>query len=384
MSAVPAPAPVATATSTCWRPVPKAITPVFGSVTLSVADYGADPTGVAESTAAFNAAIAALPASTGGTVAVPAGTYLVDAVASIVLRSNLCLRLDPAAVLQVMPNDQTHYGALTVQNVHDVLITGGTIIGDRDAHTFAPQPVVKQNTHEWGHGIRLFGCSRVVVQDVSILNCTGDGLSVASTGAAGQPGFYACADIFLLRVTADGCRRQGLSIGKTHGVVVQGCTFRNIGKVNGTLPMDGIDIEPENGDQCTDVFIDGCLIDGCAKNGIEGSQRADVNSPVQGVQVTNCTIQNNGGAGGYFGRLTGLEFSGNTITGNSQSGLYVGANATTAYIAENTLGNNYTRGNTVVKVRQPFALVGADKSIEADILNRAIDPSVIVARNYLK
>src|SRR5262245_28177585 len=44
---------------------------------VNVRDYGADPTGVADSTTAFNDAIAAIP-TTGGVVEVPPGLYLVN------------------------------------------------------------------------------------------------------------------------------------------------------------------------------------------------------------------------------------------------------------------------------------------------------------------
>jgi hypothetical protein len=44
---------------------------------LNIIDYGADPTGTTDSSPAFNAAIAALPAE-GGSIFVPHGTYIVD------------------------------------------------------------------------------------------------------------------------------------------------------------------------------------------------------------------------------------------------------------------------------------------------------------------
>jgi polygalacturonase len=56
--------------------------------TVSVTDFGADPTGVADCTAAINAAIAALPA-TGGTILFPAGSYRVNSAINLV--SNLRL-----------------------------------------------------------------------------------------------------------------------------------------------------------------------------------------------------------------------------------------------------------------------------------------------------
>lgn len=45
--------------------------------TVSVMDYGADPTGAADSTSAFNQALAAVNTAGGGVVSVPAGTFLI-------------------------------------------------------------------------------------------------------------------------------------------------------------------------------------------------------------------------------------------------------------------------------------------------------------------
>ena len=44
---------------------------------VNVLDYGADPTGVANSTDAFAAAAAAIEAQDGGKLVIPAGTYIV-------------------------------------------------------------------------------------------------------------------------------------------------------------------------------------------------------------------------------------------------------------------------------------------------------------------
>src|SRR5688572_26954520 len=74
-----------------------------GTATLDVRDFGARGDGVRDDTASINAAIQALPAE-GGTVFVPAGRYLVDAVQSINLRSNMHFQLDPKAVLVCKPN----------------------------------------------------------------------------------------------------------------------------------------------------------------------------------------------------------------------------------------------------------------------------------------
>ena len=70
-----------------------------GSATRNVKDYGALGNGVHDDTAAFQAAINSLPSS-GGTIYVPTGTYMIDAVKSIRLRSYNHLSMSSGAILK--------------------------------------------------------------------------------------------------------------------------------------------------------------------------------------------------------------------------------------------------------------------------------------------
>lgn len=82
---------------------------------VSVTDFGADPTGAADSTAAIQAAINSLPA-TGGRVIFPTGIYKTDSIVTLV--SNLTLEGDGGATLK--PSDsiaQWAYKALSKNNI---------------------------------------------------------------------------------------------------------------------------------------------------------------------------------------------------------------------------------------------------------------------------
>ncbi len=90
---------MAAATSTAVAP-----TRARGRSRINVRDKGARGDGQHDDTAAFQAAIDALP-DAGGTVQVPAGTYLIDALASVRLRSRMHLQLSPDAKLVARPNN---------------------------------------------------------------------------------------------------------------------------------------------------------------------------------------------------------------------------------------------------------------------------------------
>jgi polygalacturonase len=58
-------------------------------------------------------------AGTGGTVLVPAGVYMIDAVAKprFSLKDNMTLKLADGATLKAIPNDQKKYAILTISSV---------------------------------------------------------------------------------------------------------------------------------------------------------------------------------------------------------------------------------------------------------------------------
>jgi hypothetical protein len=109
---------------------------------FNVRDHGATGDGATLDTAALNAAIAACHAAGGGTVFVPAGTYLTG---TVDLLSHVTLHLDAGSTLKGSPN-LVDYRVLTraselrnttlirAEGVHHIAITGrGTIDGNADA-----------------------------------------------------------------------------------------------------------------------------------------------------------------------------------------------------------------------------------------------------------
>ncbi|HEU4952275.1 MAG TPA: right-handed parallel beta-helix repeat-containing protein [Holophagaceae bacterium] len=325
------------------------------STTVNVKDapYGAKGDGVTDDTAAIQKAINAI-GGTGGTVAIPDGTYLIDALISLQLKSDMTLSLSSGAVLKAIPNGADNYTIVRVSGVSRVNILGGTLLGDRSAHT--------GTTGQQGMGLRITGnASQIAVAGVTAKECWGDGFMVADA-----------ANVSLCHVTADHNRRQGLSITGGQNVAVKDSTFKNSA---GSIPEDGIDIEPNAGQTVSNVHITGCTLSGNAGDGIEdgvpGAYTGQafiryvtidgnlitgngVNTlhagPRSGIECSNTsghtfqnnTIQNTVGYGIYLrDGATGITVTGNTITNNSLNGIlqYKATN--------NTLTNNTLSGNGV-------------------------------------
>jgi Pectate lyase superfamily protein len=193
---------------------------------VNVKDKGAKGDGHTDDTAAIQAAIDEV-AGTGGTVLVPKGTYMVDAVDKkqrLSLRSDMTLKLAKDAILKAIANDSRKYSVLSISGASNVTVTGGTLEGDRAEH--------QGKEGEAGMGLRIeHDANNVTISGVTSRKMWGDGFYVEGA-----------TDTKFCGVTADSNRRQGLSIVEANGVLVTDSVFSN---TRGTRPSAGIDLEPD-------------------------------------------------------------------------------------------------------------------------------------------
>jgi len=315
LSAIALPA----AATNWWNPTP-ALT--IGTASVNVRDKGALGNGVHDDTAAFQAAVNALP-STGGTVVVPPGTYMINALTSVRLRSKMRLQLDPLAQVKAIANSSDRYIMFKLWNLNNVEITGGQIIGERVAHV--------GTTGQWGYGVAIQGSSKVFVHDISISNCWGDGIFIG-TATSGTTTVKA-SDVTLNQVVSTNNRRQGLSITPAQRVYVVNSTFTG---QNGTAPQAGIDIEPGKLG-ATYVRIENSNLSSNVGNGLE------LHAYVANLDVVGSTLKNNHGYGALSVSATFGNLVGNTFNQNGLAG--VGLNSTTHDFAvvNNSITFNSTR-----------------------------------------
>jgi hypothetical protein len=298
-----------------------------GPASVDVKSFGAAGDGTKDDTIAIQAAINSLP-TTGGTVTIPAGTYLVDAVKSIKLKNYMLLSMDPNAVLKEKANSVDNSRVFNLDLVHDVEIAGGKIIGDRDIHT--------GTTGESGHGISMHGAVRVTIRNIVVSKCWGDGFYI---GAYQQAPVVYGDDIVLYQVVATQNRRQGLSITNATNVKIYESEFSY---TQGTPPQFGIDIEPN-----------------------QINTRDNQTRYARDIEIVGCKIHHNKGGAIQFYRyvysvlVKGNELSynshgifsvqsydttvvGNLIAHNEQKGISFQTESNNMSVDQNTFRNNWT------------------------------------------
>ncbi len=306
------------AATSWWNATP---TLTIGATALNVKNFGAMGNGTADDTAAIQAAINALP-STGGTVEVPAGTYMINALKAVSLRSHTRLLLDTGATLQAIPNSASRYWVVKAWGVNNVEIAGGSIVGERTQHT--------GTTGEWGYGINISASSAVYVHDISVSNCWGDGLMVGASGSGTT--LVRSTGVTLNNVKSNNNRRQGLSILPAVQVYVVNSSFTGS---NGAAPQSGIDIEPATQGPTQQVRLENTTLANNVGNGLE------VHNNVSDLTLNNVTAQNNQGFGVYTGGPNGVVITNSNITTNYLFGISISSTTNNVQIVGNTIEWNY-------------------------------------------
>ncbi|MCX7513932.1 right-handed parallel beta-helix repeat-containing protein [Frateuria hangzhouensis] len=291
----------------------------IGKATVNVRHKGARGNGRHNDTAAFQAAIDSLPSS-GGTVVVPAGTYMIDARKSIRMRSHTRLLLDTHAELVVIPNGRSRSQLIRVWNVSDVRIVGGQMKGDRVRH--------KGNRGEWGMGIDILAARDVVVKGTHLSNFWGDGIYIGARH--GKPSNY----VTIVNVVSNHNRRQGLSITPARHVYVVNSTFSN---TRGTLPEAGIDIEPQNEGTTRWVRLENNTFKGNHGNGIE------LHKHISDIAIVGNRMVGNRGFGVLSCGASHLNIGRNHALRNGLAGAGLTDRAHDVSLVGNTLQYNSTR-----------------------------------------
>lgn len=336
-----------------------------GTARISVTETGARGDGVHDDTAAFQRAIDSLT-DAGGTVEVPPGRYLIDAVKSVRLRDRMHLQLAGDATLVAKPNDVERAYVLYAFRVDDVEISGGRIIGEREAH--------RGTAGEWGHGIQLRGASHVTIRDMHISDCWGDGICAGTSRARrGYKTLRHADDIVIARVVSTGNRRQGLSLGGCRDVKVFDSEFSD---THGTSPQCGIDIEPERPAWASRIEVRNCLLRGNAAYGILVYKRT------RDVVIEDCTIEDNRSCGVVTVGTVGARIEDNIIRDNGSTGVFIKDGSTDVEVAGNTFHNNYDRQDP--PPRQAFSAAGASREVRREILVSDAASAVRVAVNHYR
>lgn len=148
----------------------------------------------------------------------------------IELKSNITLDLNGSQIIQ-NATDKESYNNFVFRNLENVTLCNGMIVGDRENHDYESN---SSSTHEWGHGIKIFGSENIKIINLEIYDMIGDGVYISSENDKNP------TNILIKNITISNCRRQGISIIAGENIKVDNCEIYSI---SGTKPQSGIDLE---------------------------------------------------------------------------------------------------------------------------------------------
>lgn len=190
------------------------------------------------------------------------------------LSSNTNLVLNGS--ISLLPNNLSSYSIIKGVDKENIKISGGgRLIGDLQNHL--------GDTGEWGFGISFTGCKTVSITNIDSSYMWGDGLYIGASDDTKE-------ETLSQNIQVNNCkfeynRRQGISITGAVDVFVNNCYFFNTGKINGTSPKAGLDIEP-SGLYNSNVTISNCIADSNVSTGflVYGDNR--------NIVIDNCASKN--------------------------------------------------------------------------------------------
>lgn len=197
----------------------------------------------------------------------------------ISLISNSVVIFRPHSKLIMEPNALTYYQIIGINNVNNVVVYFPNLEGDRYKH--------KGNSGEWGMGISISDASNIKLINPKISHCWGDGIYLGKRNKGNK-------NIYIVYAELDNNRRNGISVIDASGLYIKNPLITN---TQGTAPMSGIDIEPNNNNDNIDhIVIDSPVTINNAGSGIfletmslKGPQQKDVNITINNPVDDNST-----------------------------------------------------------------------------------------------
>lgn len=167
--------------------------------------------------------------------------------------------------LQMLPTNQGAYFIFHVIHKDNIEISGtGAINGDAKDHLYTDPFAGIYYYGECGYGFDFRSCSNIVIRDITIGYCFGDGIGFGNYVHEDNTADDACRDVIVDNVKILYARRNGISLGGENysitNVYFEGCGSDSI---KGTAPKCAIDFENDHIATNPTGICRNCVMDSC-------------------------------------------------------------------------------------------------------------------------
>jgi polygalacturonase len=266
-----------------------------------ITDYGASPSSL-DNSVAINATITAANTAGGGTVVIPANTFLSG---PITMKSNVNIYISAGAILQLMPygngnglpagsypnngTADTYNNFIYGQNLTNIEISGtGTIEGNGSAWWTA---YTANNAISRPCVIRFKACHTVLIKDITLQNAPNVHLTLGQSGSG--TGDNGTIDHVTITAPSTAPNTDAVDTWYWNGIDIINCNFA-VGDDNVAMNTNS-----------SNVTIKDCTF-GTGHGVSVGSYTSNVNN----ISVDNCT---------FTGTTNGIRLKSNTTRGGNET-----------------------------------------------------------------
>jgi hypothetical protein len=143
------------------------------------------------------------------------------------LPSNFTLRMSDDTHLRIFPargaGDPENGAILSVTDVHDVMIFGGHLHGDRDERIYTPEDVGLEGSHL----LYVNAAHRVTLDGIEFLNGSKGSLNIAAHSFVFSDDYDPASHIVVRNCAFTNSRRMAMSITNVHDLLIENNTFTN-------------------------------------------------------------------------------------------------------------------------------------------------------------
>jgi len=165
------------------------------------------------------------------------------------------------------------------------------IVGYEALFVMNKQEYIELADSEFRHGISLNSATNVLVEGLTIVDTGGDGILVTRSFQPNSIKNY-CENVLIKNCKFSNNYRQGLSVTSAKNLSILNCEFS---ETNGTLPEDGIDLEPDIPEErLENILIKDCRIFNNYGNAIQLALfMMDDDSPDVSITIEDTYMSNN-------------------------------------------------------------------------------------------
>lgn len=317
----------------------------------------------------------------------------------ISIPSNFHLKMTDNTFIRVQPNNSPWGGLINVYLSENVMITGGTLIGDRYEHDYSDVFDLhghSRGTHEWPGLLVTSGAKDITIDNITLKSSTGDGFIAGSAAHRTIAGTKWNQNIKLINSNIIDNRRNNISITDGENILIKNNKILDAGKGRdkldasgniiyssaGVNPRYGLDVEPyvEYADFTFESRIqfewaeDITIIDNTFKGNLAGSIIVFSGDDIliEGNFSDHSISQNNTSNSNIIGNtiIARGQVSGRAGITTSDFRTYVDFVGELGTLKQNASGNNVI-GNTIEGFTTGMRIRGTDAEVTGNTIKRA-------------